>query len=147
MPNLLKLVYEYRRLVARRDLMQGDLSIASSERLVGLERLFGRDPDDDSGATAHRRRFARCELQMPATVRVGRRVQAVNVVNLGGGGLCVSPAPPLKPGERAVIRIVSPENDSIYHYPVQASWVQRSTANSAMGMPFVGAPRQLPLTA
>lgn len=148
MPNLLHLVYEYRRLVARRDLMQGQMGRRTQARLEALEKLFGRDPDDTDPAITpgqRRRRYARAEVSVPATIKMGRRVQAVNVVNLGGGGVCVTPAPPLREGERAVIRIVADDRDSVYHYPVEAKWVRRDPDTSEMGMPFIGAPRQLPL--
>ncbi len=144
MTDLLQLVFEYRRLVVHRSLLNGKLSRANRLRLAGLEQLFGQDPEDR--AVRHRRRYARCEVRMPATLQTGRRVEHVDVVNLGGGGLCVEPAPLLRKGQRAVIRMVSLEQGTAYHYTVEAGWARRTALGSAMGMGFVGTPRREPLT-
>ena len=145
MADILELVFEYRRLLARRDLMGGAMSADSEERLVGLERLFGSDPDDRLRSS--RRRFARCELRVPATIRTGDRVEPVDIVDVGGGGVRVEPAPLLRRGERATIRIVSPERNAMYVYHVEASWSERTAERSTMGLPFVGTPEQLALAA
>jgi len=136
MRDLLNLVFEYRSLLARRDMFANN----AESRLDALARLFG--PNDSST----RRRHARCDVRVPASVRVRGRTQPVNVVNLGGGGLCVEPAPQVKPGDKAVIRIVSPDQSRIYQFQVQTSWVKRSGSRTAAGMPFIGVPRALPLT-
>ena len=83
---------------------------------------------------------------MPATLRMGRHVEQVDVVNIGGGGVCVEPAPLLRKGQRATIRVVSLEQGTAYHYPVEAGWARRTGHGSAMGMGFVGTPRREPLT-
>ncbi len=137
MGDVLKHVYEYRKLLARSALLGPKLDDDSRERLDALERLFAAD---DSERTVHRRKHARCEVNVRATVKAGGRIQTVNVVNVGGGGMCVQPAPQLRPGERAVVRIVSRESGAEYHYPVQAQWVHRSDTSSSMGLPFVGVP-------
>ncbi len=142
MPDLLHLVYEYRRLLARRDLATMDLSEAGAMRLDALAKLFGTEPGDES--YERRRRYARVDVALAATIAVGRQVHEVSIVNLGGGGVRVEPAPPLQPGERTVIRIVASDVGSVYHYPVEASW-RAGGGRSAMGMPFVGTPRQVPV--
>jgi hypothetical protein len=106
------------------------------------------DPEDTGAirlGKSYSRRHARCDVKYPATVQMGRRVHPVEVVNLGGGGLRVEPAPPLREGERALLRIVSLERGAVYQYSVQAGWVENRAQGSAMGMPFIGAPRVLPL--
>jgi len=145
--NLVHLVYEYRRLLARKELTGGDLSQGSERRLASLEKLFGQEPDENSETEglAYKRRHARCDVKVPATIKMGRYVQAVNVTSLGGGGVRIEPAPSLRRGEQAVVRIVSLDTGSIYHYPVTAGWSERSPSQSAMGLGFVGAPRQLML--
>jgi len=144
MTDLLQLVFEYRRLVVHRALLSGKLSVANRQRLVGLERLFGQDPEDRS--QRHRRRHARCEVRLPATLKMGRHVENVDVVNIGGGGVCVEPAPLLRKGQRASIRVVSLEQGTAYHYRVEAGWARRTGQSAAMGMGFVGTPRREPLT-
>jgi hypothetical protein len=145
MSDLLDLVYEYRRLLARRDVNGGRMSESIERRLLGLERLFGADPDDLGHRS--RRRHARCEVRLPATIKIGDRVEPVDVVDIGGGGLRVEPAPMLKPGGRAQIRIVSHDTGRVYFYQVEAKWVARDASRSTMGLPFVGAPRQMMLAA
>ena len=148
MANLVHLVYEYRRLLAHQELMGRELSGASEARLASLERLFGQEPTEaaETVGLAYKRRHARCEVRVPATIKMSGDVLAVDVTSLGGGGVRIEPAPSLRRGERAVIRIVSLDTGSIYHYPVTAGWCERSRKHSAMGLGFVGAPRQLSLS-
>jgi len=135
--DVLQFVYEYRKLLARKGMLNQRLDGASAERLTALEKLFAPGPDDGP----HHRRYARCPVSLRATVKAGGRVQPVLIVNVGGGGLCVSPAPSLRSGERAVVRVFDPTSRSTYHYPVHASWVRSGAQGpSFMGMPFVGAP-------
>lgn len=145
MADILELVYEYRRLLARRDLNAGTLSRVAEDRLLGLERLFGRDPEDRRND--YRRKHARCDVRLPATIQIGSRIEPVDVVDLGGGGVRVEPAPILAPGQCATIRIVSLETGRMYVYTVEAKWSDRSSSRSTMGMPFVGAPKQVRLAA
>ncbi len=145
MTDLLELVYEYRRLLSRRDALGGQLNDAGERRLLGLERLFGAEPDDRKRFT--RRRHARCDIRLPATININGRVEPVNVVDLGGGGLRIEPAPVLSAGQRAQLRIVSPDTGRMYVFTVEAKWEERSSSRSTMGLPFVGAPRQIMLAA
>jgi hypothetical protein len=141
MNDILALVYEYRRLLARRELMGGDLSDESKRRLDSLERMLG-EPTTDS-----KRQHARSEVLIPATLLQGHRVQPVSIIDVGGGGVRVSPAPTIRPGEKATIRIVDGDTGSVYHYPVVVKWYLRNSEESSMGMPFVGAPKQTPVYA
>jgi hypothetical protein len=140
MRDVLHLVYEYRRLLARQD--KNTLGPRAFERLQALERLFGSEPARRERPDG-KRQHARCDVNFPATIRArGGRVQPVNVVSMGGGGVRVTPAPALRPGDEAVIRIVG-EDDRLYQYGVKVGWVQRDSESSAMGMPFVGVPREV----
>lgn len=141
MSNLLQLVFEYRRLLAKSDAIAGSLRPPASRRLKALEKLFGKEPAQAGSDRA--RRFARCELRLPATVRVNDRVQPVSLVNLGGGGVCVSPAPNLQAGEIALLRIVAEDQSKVYQYQVRQCWASHTGTASQMGMPFVGIPRTL----
>lgn len=146
MKDVIDLIFEYRRLLARRDLMAAPLSDQAMARLSALDRLFaGGAAANDEGSG--RRRHARVDVSVPATVRVEGRVHAVNIINIGGGGLCIEPAPQMQRGDRAVIRIVSGDNERIYQYEVEATWIDRTPERSAIGMPFVGIPRELPIAA
>jgi len=135
--DLLHSVYEYRKLLSQEQLLGLRMSAEARARLDELERLLAAH---NGPPGAPRRRHARTELRMNATVKASGRVHPVKIVNFGGGGICVEPAPNLRGGERAVVRLVSTETGREYQYPVQARWVHRSGQASAMGMPFVGAP-------
>jgi hypothetical protein len=141
MKDVLQFLYEYRRLLSRLDLFGAAFEPHARDRLAALHRLFAPDSADLPGPA--RRRHARCDVRVPAIVKAGGRVEPVEIINVGGGGLCAQPAPSLQAGERAVVRIVSAENFREYHYPVQAQWVRRVRGTSMMGMPFVGAPLQV----
>ncbi len=139
MSDLLEMVFQYRRLKAN-----PELGSAGRSRLASLERLFGQDPEDtQTGADRPhaKRQHARCDVRIPATIQLGRRVEAVEVVNLGGGGVRIEPAVPLRPGERAVVRFLASHETAVYAYPVEATWTEGDGFASSMGMPFVGLPR------
>jgi len=136
--DLLWKVYEYQRLLAQASVFGDRLGAESRNRLAQLER------DLEQGAqvtpSGPRRRFARASVDLRATLKAGGRVHPVHVVNLGGGGLCVEPAPTLQSGERAVVKLTSAETGESYAYPVEARWTKRSARMSTMGLPFVGVP-------
>jgi len=138
MRDLLELVFEYRRLLARSEAIAGSLKPHNSKRLAALEKLFGQEPNVRG---EHPRRHARCDVRRPATLRVGDRVQSVSLVNLGGGGVCITPAPNVQTGETALLRIVADDQSTVYQYQVRANWSTGGEQDSCMGMPFVGIPR------
>jgi len=143
--HLVQLVFEYRELIARSNSEARPLAPKDRLRLAGLARLFGRDPDDIS--SSHRRRYTRCPLRLPATIKIGDRVEPVDIVDIGGGGVRVEPAPVLAPGQRALIRIMSLESGFLFTRAVTAGWSERTPLRSTMGLPFVGTPSQLTLAA
>jgi hypothetical protein len=140
MRDLLQLLFEYRRLSAKAEAFAGSLRPGGSKRLAALEKLFGKEPDGESKTG---RRHARCSVSVPATVKIDGHVQPVKLVNIGGGGVCVSPAPNLKSGDTALLRIVGEDETEVFQYQVRAGWSWRSNTESQMGMPFVGPPRVL----
>jgi hypothetical protein len=142
MRDLLQLVYEYRRLDARAAAIAGTLRPLAQKRLTALEKLFGQEPGSDDDQSP--RRHARCEVNLPATIKINGNVQPVKLVNIGGGGVCVSPAPKLKEGETALLRVVASDSKTVFQYQVKGGWTWRAETQSQMGLPFVGAPRELP---
>ena len=143
MRDLLQLVYEYRRLSARAEAFAGTLQPVAQKRLSALEKLFGQEPDNP--VPDHPRRHARCEINVPATIKINGNIQPVQLVNMGGGGVCVSPAPKLKEGETALLRIVASDSRTVFQYRVKGGWTWRDERASQMGLPFVGPPRELPI--
>lgn len=147
MRDLLQLVFEYRRLLAKVKI-KTDLRPKARGRLDALEKLFGEEPSEDPAHEASgraRRRHARCSISVPATVRVNGTLQPVNLVNVGGGGICISPAPNMQVGDTAFLRIHAEEDGCVYQYQVQASWMTQTQNSTIMGMPFIGTPRELEL--
>ncbi len=138
MKDLLQLVYEYRRLSARAEAYAGSLKPRAETRLAALEKLFGQEPGCEE--TTPPRRHARCELSVPATIKIDGNVQPVQLINMGGGGVCVSPAPKLKNGQTALLRIVASDTRRVFQYQVKCGWTCRSEIASQMGLPFVGPP-------
>ena len=149
MGELFELVFEYRRLVARRD-AGGDLPLADRRRLAGLDLLLGREPaepGDTVEGDAGRRRHARCEVHLVADLRVDGRVMPVDVVNLGGGGVCVIASEPLAAGARAALRLRAPRSGQVWECIARAAWVSQDDGRTFAGLRFVGAPVMLRLAA
>jgi len=135
--DLLQVLFEYRRLVARRDLIGAELSSELRDRLARLEALFVVSPSLNMT-----RKHARYQVELPASIRVRGRELAVTVTDLGGGGLRVKPAPRLPVGKKTTIFIAAGTGEQ-YAYEVAAGWVGNANGASSMGMPFVGIPRQM----
>lgn len=146
MSDLLKAVYDYRNLLSRRDLLRMRLSAEEVARLDALEKLFEWRPEEGGPTSlplALRRRFARCDVRVPASVKAGSTVQPVVVVNLGGGGVVVEPAPSLKRGELTVLKIRVTSIGREFQFPCQAKWLAGGLNQSAMGLQFIGVPIEL----
>jgi hypothetical protein len=141
MEALIARIYEYRRLLGRRALVGGSLSAESQNRLAALESELKGD------AGPSNRTFTRTQVEISATLIQGRRSSPVSVVDISGGGIRITPAPTLRPGDKATVRIASSEAGQIYHYPVEVRWCFRDAEGSAMGLPFTGTPRHGPLHA
>ena len=136
MRDLVELVFEYRRLRAR-----SHLGISLSEehiaQLAALERLFGKE-----SAEHKRRQFARCPVEMTATVESREGTEhPVKLTCLGGGGVRVTPAPSIPQGQSAILKISA--NDAHYQYRVRAGWRGQDESETSMGMRFVGTPSKL----
>jgi PilZ domain len=142
MRNILKHICDYRTLRARRDLLRQTLPPDDVHRLEALELLFAFDPTElRSPALARdRRRYMRLDVALRATLAAGVRDTDTRIVNIGGGGLVVAPAPPIRRGELAVVRIKDRETNREYHLPVQAVWKAVIHGETALGLSFVGMP-------
>jgi hypothetical protein len=148
MQHLFELVFEYRNLLARRKAEGDALDSTTRSRLDALHRLLGREPfhADPSGSGAFsRRRHARCEVDLQATVRVGTAISAVEIVNLSAGGVCALTPAPLPIGERGTLRITSPDTGRVYECAMQISWSTDDDEQHLAGLRFIGAPSEVPL--
>ena len=143
MRNILKHICDYRTLRARRDLMRQTLPPEDVHRLEALELLFACDPSGEVRSQAlarDRRRYLRLEVNIAARIGAGIRTADTTIINIGGGGLVISPAPALRRGELAVVRITDPQTSREYHLPVQAVWKSVLGGETVLGLTFVGMP-------
>jgi hypothetical protein len=142
MRNILKHICDYRTLRARRDLLRQTLPPDDVHRLEALELLFALDPTElrSQALARDRRRYMRLDVRIRARLGSGVKNTETTIVNIGGGGLVVSPAPPLRRGELAVIRISDRETHREYHLPVQAVWKSIQRGETVLGLTFVGMP-------
>jgi len=146
MHDLFELVFEYRSLLARRKVEGPAFDRPARNRLDALHRLLGREPfglePAGSGAFS-RRRHARCDVEFRAGLRIGAALFAVDLLNLGAGGVCATTPEPLPVGERGLLRIVSPDSGRIYECLAQVSWARDEDDQYIAGLRFVGAPREV----
>lgn len=146
MQHLFELVFEYRNLLVRRKTEGPTLDVSTRTRLDALHRLLGREPlppgPSGSGAFS-RRRHARCEVELSASLHVGTTAAVVELLNLGAGGVCAVIPEPLQIGERGVLRMTSPESGRVYECTMQISWVSDEAGQHTAGMRFIGAPSEV----
>jgi hypothetical protein len=142
MRNILKHICDYRTLRARRDLLRQTLPADDVHRLEALELLFAFEPSElrSKALARDRRRYMRLDVRIKARLGAGVKDIETTVVNIGGGGLVVSPAPSMRRGELAVIRISDRETHRQYHLPVQAIWTSVVKGVTVLGLTFVGMP-------
>lgn len=146
MNDLFELVFEYRSLLARHRAEGEELALPARSRLDALHRLLGREPTDAQGTRPGelgRRRHARCDVHFGAILRLGPRTVPVEVLNLGAGGVCIRSSQAPSVGERAVLRLTSPETGRIYECVAETTW--RDAGDLLSGMRFIGAPRYVHL--
>ena len=130
MMDLVRLIYDYRSLLGRRDLARLPLDPEEHGRLAAFERRF---------AQPMRRRHRRLALGRSAQIKIGREFRDVTVSDISGGGLLLTPAPALEVGEISVVKIIDAAIGREYHLPGQVVW----TADTRMGLAFFGIPIEL----
>ena len=154
MDELVKRLYDYRYLRARRDLLRLPLSEEERCRLRALEQAWQSDPsssrpdDDPAGLPASLcRRFARVSASIPASLELARTPRPVVVVKLGGGGMVVETTAPfmLRHGELALVRIRSTTLGREFQFHAQMRWQSERLRGSAhrTALALVGTPLEL----
>jgi hypothetical protein len=144
----LRALYDYRLLLGRREVLGQALGGADGARLEQLARLWQWRPEDRGGSAVpppQSRRFARCDVNVGATLRVRGVDRPVTIVNLGGGGAVVTGMPPLRPGELVLLKVRLPEVGREYQFPAQARWRSDGFGKNAarVALAFVGMPLEL----
>jgi PilZ domain len=140
-------LFEYRRLIGRREAERHGLSDIENARLEQLGRLWQWRPEDGGSAAVpppQSRRFARCDVQVAAELRVRGADEPVTIVNLGGGGAVVVGMPPLRPGELVLLKVRLAGIGCEYQFPAQVRWRSEGFAATAarVALAFVGIPEQ-----
>jgi hypothetical protein len=124
-------VAEYLELRRRKRRGRSDLDKTSARRLQELSLALGSDADPGT-----RRRFVRYPVDLRGTLTTSDgQARPVIIADIGAGGLCVRPAPYLKLGQDAVVRVLEDGRD--YQFPVRLKWLRRSKRSSSMGLKFV----------
>ena len=148
MHDLFELVFEYRQLLARRKVEGQGFAPPARHRLDALHRLLGREPflgHPEGSGTFTRRRHARCDVDMPASLRLGPGLCAIELLNLGAGGVCAVIGAELSPGQRGALRITSPDSGRVYECAAQVTWSRVDGEQHLAGLRFIGAPRDVQL--
>lgn len=150
MHDLFELVFEYRNLLARRKAEGAAFEPPARTRLDALHRLLGREPFTGTGTAPSgsgmfsRRRHARCDVELTATLRVGTTLSAVELLNLSAGGVCLASPALLPVGERGVLRITSPDSGRVHECTAQISWARdEGETQHLAGLRFIGAPSEV----
>jgi hypothetical protein len=147
MHDLFELVFEYRNLLARRKTEGQSLDPPARTRLGALHRLLGREPlsEEPSGSGVFsRRRHARCDIALTASLRMGTSLTAIELLNLGAGGVCAVTPELLPVGERGLLRVTGPDSGRVYECTAQVSWARDDDEQQHIaGLRFIGAPREV----
>jgi hypothetical protein len=132
--DVLSLVYQYRSLLGRREVLRQSLSDEQSGRLQALEMLFGWA---DAGAPGReRRRMARCPVAIPALVEFGGHMGACTIIDISGNGLALDRAPTTLPGETITVLVQHLHTGLEYRLPAEVCWRK----HEALGARFEGLP-------
>jgi hypothetical protein len=140
--GLLRLLYDYRSLLGRRDIVKMTLDVEERDQLAALEQRFTwTDAVSNVGqpVASPRRQYLRLTVRFPAQIKVGTVFADVTVVDLSGGGLLIEPVPVLRIGDLTVVKIVDLAVGREYHLPVEVAWIARGR----MGLCFFGIPIEL----
>jgi hypothetical protein len=138
--SLIALVYEYRSLLGACELGLG-LDWEGIDRVAAIEARFAPVADEQWRTSG--RRFRREAVAMTGQLRVGRRLDQVEVVELGLGGVVCLGGPAVSRGE-AVELLVEIGFDGApcvrYHFNARGAWGRRDGAAWRTGLALTGVP-------
>jgi len=136
--DLLSLVYQYRTLLGRREVLQQCLSDEQEGRLQALEMLFGWSggTGGPAGVGRERRRMSRCPVAIAALVEFAGQLGACTIVDLSGEGLSLDRAPLTLPGETITVVVQHLHTGLEYRLPAEVCWRK----HAVLGARFDGLP-------
>jgi hypothetical protein len=143
--DLLSLVYQYRYLLGRRDLLRQPLGPEPAARLEALADLFAWRPQTGGAHApgADRRRMTRCEVTIGAIIEAhGGLAVPSTIVDLGGAGMSLESPAAIRPGEHVTIKVQEQRSGREYRFPAEVRWC-REGERSTLGVRFDGLPVEL----
>jgi len=129
---MLAAVFRYRTLMGRCDLGYG-LELDEIEEVATIERDFA-----PRGEKTGNRRFRREKVTLGAILRGDQINDAVDVVEMGPGGLVCRKAPFIARGE--LVEIVIDDGDCSYRFRATGVWLRDDGEDYKVGLSFVGMP-------
>jgi hypothetical protein len=130
---MLETVYQYRSLIGKCDLGCG-LEWDEIEKVADIEHEYASERHDG-------RRFRRHSVWLEAVIRGDQINDAVDVIELGPGGLILSGAPFIARGEQ--VEIVIEEGEYSYRFRAQGKWLKDDGEDYRVGLQFIGMPVRL----
>lgn len=129
---MLEVVFRYRTLIGKCDLGHG-LDLDEIEEVAAIERDFA-----PKGERARGRKFRRQTVQLDGVVRGDRINDAIDIIEMGPGGLVCRKAPFIARGEQ--VEIVIDDGEHSYRFRAQGVWLRDDGEDYKVGLAFVGMP-------
>ena len=129
---MLETIFEYRALLAK--CARGDgLELDEIGRLMEIEREYAPTAEGPRG-----RKFRREVVEIDAVIRGDRINDAVEIVEVGPGGIVCRKAPYIARGEE--VEIVIESGELCYRFRAQGVWLKDDGDDYKVGLQFVGMP-------
>ena len=130
---MVETVFQYRTLIGKCELGCG-LDWDEIDLVGRIERAFASERHDG-------RKFRRQVVELSAVLRGDQINDAVDIVELGPGGLVCRQAPFIARGEQ--IEIVIEDGDYCYRFRAQGKWLRDDGDDYKVGLQFIGMPVRL----